>query len=237
MAKNNKLSWFAGCVLATALPASAATIYEEDFTSSDGGYTVENTQGAPSASFSPWGYDSGSGTWQADGAEGGDSSGATSILISSLISVTSSGETILSFTHRYSFEEGWDGGVLEVSINGATPTYVTLASFLTNGYNLNDPEGLFTISEYMDADVFNGDSDGYSSGEYITSTVDLGDLTSGDTVEIRWVALWDNFATGTVPNWEITSVSLTQVPEPSVGLLGMAAGASALVGRRRRKLA
>ena len=41
----------------------------------------------------------------------------------------------LSFWHRWSFETGWDGAMLAVSLDGSTYTLVAAASILTNSYN------------------------------------------------------------------------------------------------------
>ena len=232
MEPGNKLKLVAGFALATVLPASASTIFEEDFNSSNGGFTVENSTIIPTT---PWAYSSGTGSWMADGSEGGDQGGVTSILVSPLINISASGETMLGFTHRFSFESGWDGGVLEISVDGGTPALLSMSAFTLNGYNFTNPEGTFTIPEYMDTDVFSGDSAGYSSNEFIVSTADLGILDAGSTVQIRWLALWDNFATGTVPNWEVSGVTLNQVPETSTGLIAMLSGIVSLAVRRRRQ--
>ena len=55
-------------------------------------------------------------------------------------------------------------------------------------------------------------SDGYQDDEYISSVVQLGDFNAGDKVQIEFLGAWDEFARGapdgTVPNWEIDSVTV-----------------------------
>ena len=74
------------------------------------------------------------------------------------------------------------------------------------------------------------------TGSFITSTASLGSLPAGSTVQLQFVGLWDNFTVGSLPNWEITSVSLVQVPEASTGAALLMAGILGASARRRRTL-
>lgn len=87
----------------------------------------------------------------------------------------------LSFDHYYDLEEGYDGGVLEISINGGGFTDILTAggSFVANGYN----------------DVISGDYGnalgnrsawtGFSAG-FVTTTVNLPPAAAGQSVRLRW---------------------------------------------------
>jgi hypothetical protein len=72
---------------------------------------------------------SGTHSWHA----GGDGFTAHRVLVSP--PVEAGPNTILSFWHTYRFESCFDGGVLEISVDGGAWTYVTGASFLAGGYN------------------------------------------------------------------------------------------------------
>jgi len=208
----------------------AEVIYDENFDANNGGYTVLN-QGTPSG---PWQWDSGSGTWRANGS---DNRGipSHSRLTSPAIAVDMDGPVELSFDHRYSFEAEYDGGAVFVSVNGgAFNQEVANDAFSENGYTYF---GLIGNHDLNGLDGFNGDSPGYDSGSFITSTASLGTFSAGDTLMVRFLAAWDEFTKGQEPNWQITSVTLSQVPEPSTLLLAVFGGFGliALVRRRRRK--
>ncbi len=83
----------------------------------------------------------------------------------------------LAFWHRYNTENDWDGGVIEVSTDGATWEDLG-ASITQNGYDdaLNDnPDNPLTGRE-----SFNG-----NSGGWIQTIVDLSSF-SGSTIQVRW---------------------------------------------------
>lgn len=205
----------------------AATLLDQSFTGIDGGFTVENSAPAPTG---PWIYTSASGAWSANGGTGV----VTSILKSNVINVTGSGPVTLSFDHRYSLEPEWDGGVVRVSINGAAPALLALSAFTSNGYNLADPLGNYTIDAYESVPVFNGVSAGFDAGQFLTSTVSIGVLSPGNTLQIQWVGLWDEESVNPSPNWDITKVLVTQVPEASTASVLLLAGAMAGFNRRRK---
>src|SRR5439155_12568269 len=87
----------------------------------------------------------------------------------------------LTFRNRYATENGWDGGVLEISIAGGAFQDITAAggSFLQNGYNgmlgagNNNPLGGRL--------AWTGSSNGY-----VTTVVRLPTPASGRIIQLRW---------------------------------------------------
>lgn len=175
-----------------------------NFATDDGGFTVET----PSGAFeSPWTFDGS--TWYSPGQNTGFGNDNTSYLISPTNSVTASGALKLSFTHRYSFEQdttSWDGGAVEVSINGGPWTYVPATQFDQNGYT-----GVVeSAPALLGKQAFVGNSAGHPA--YITSTCLLAGALPGDKVNVRFVAAYDYGSTGnlTPPGWQISSVQISQ---------------------------
>lgn len=211
------------------LPISTARgeiLLSEDFSGGDGGFTVTNV----GAVEHPWAY--GSGVWSAGGSENVGSPTSSS-LVSPTLTATVGGPTTLSFDHRHSFELDsvvWDGGQVQISVNGGAFAAVPAASFTANGYG-----GVVAGNNALNGkDAFIGNSTGYATGAVITSVADLGTLNPGDTISVAFLGAWDEFARGSDPNWVIDSVSVTSVPEPgtiALGLIGLAA--AAIAGKKR----
>lgn len=87
----------------------------------------------------------------------------------------------LTFRHYYDTEEGFDGGVLEIAIDGGAFADIITAggSFVTGGYNLTiDP----TYGNPLGArPAWSG-----LSGGFITTRVNLPAGTAGHNVQFRW---------------------------------------------------
>lgn len=185
-----------------------------DFNANNGGFTVSNTGPVED----PWTYNGGGGTWLTNGTQG-QGVPTSSALISPNIVVGLSGPATLSFSHRYSFEFDtvrWDGGQVRLSVNGGAFNPVPNANFSSNGY-----VGIIQGNNALTGqDGFNGDSAGYGSGSFINSVASLGVFNAGDILNVQFLGAWDEFAEGTNPNWEITSVAVaTATPEPAtIGL-------------------
>jgi hypothetical protein len=181
--------------------AGATAAFTVDLNSNDGGFTVQTPQAYPGA----WHYDGTAGSWREDGEDAEDGHPNTSLLTSPSLTVRASGAVVLTFSHRYSREPGqWDGAQVRVSVNGGPFTPVPGSAFTQNGYNgtvLANSASLLAGQE-----AFVNDSPGYASG-MITSVANLGNLNAGDTIRIQFVAASDTNTRGTVPNWEIDSVS------------------------------
>jgi hypothetical protein len=171
-----------------------------NFASGDGGFTSDTPSGAPEAA---WTYDGS--TWYSAGQDTGFGGDNVSYLTSPTNTVTKAGVLKLTFTHRYSFEIGFDGGVVEVSLNGGPWTYIPAVQFDQNGYN-----GTITEAALGGKRGFVDNSSGHPA--YITSSCLLAGANPGDQVNVRFTAAYDNNTTGnlTPPGWQISNVQITQ---------------------------
>jgi hypothetical protein len=100
-----------------------------------------------------------------------------SILYSPLISIqTASAE--LSFRHSFDFEEGADGGVLEIAIDSGPFLDIerALGSFVDGGYNASMRRGSLAGQR-----AWSGDSRGY-----LVTSVRLPASAAGQTIQLRW---------------------------------------------------
>ena len=190
-----------------------ATLRSETFNANDGGFTVST--GGATAPDQPWTWD-GSGAWTC--ASPGGSGPYATYLTSPTVTVSSAGTVSLTFAHRYSMESVstfYDGGVVQISVNGGDYSTVGATNFTANGY-----VGLLTGTHALTGLAgFAGTSPGYDTPAYITSTAYLGTFKAGDTLSIRFAAAWDANTEGTEPNWEIDSLKLEV---GAVGALGWA---------------
>jgi hypothetical protein len=205
---------------------SAQTI---NFDTNDGGFTVVNSGSVEN----PWRYTPGS--WYTDGTSN-IGSPTSSGLISPTFTVFSNSSVDLSFDHRYNIEEpgyAWDGGQVQVKINGGAWAEVPLSSFTQNGYT-----GTILGNNVLNGkDAYYGVSSGYSTPNYITSIATLGNFSASDTFQIQFLAAWDEYEKGSEPNWQVDSLQLTNVvnpvPIPSALLL-LASGLIGLTGFRKK---
>lgn len=105
--------------------------------------------------------------------------GGTS-LVSPSVAIASPAATV-SFRHSYDTEAGWDGGVLEISVNGGSFQDILAAggSFVTNGYNSSLGAG--TNNPLANRNAWTGNSFGY-----LTTTARLPASAAGQNVQFRW---------------------------------------------------
>jgi len=107
----------------------------------------------------------------------------------------------LTFRHQYNLETGWDGGVLEISINGGAFNDVPGAggSFLSGGYNgsLNPSE-----NPIAGRNAWTG-----NSGAFITTVVKLPSSVAGQNVKLRW-RLGSDGSFG-LTGWHVDTISVT----------------------------
>lgn len=181
--------------------AGAIDLIDQNFNLNDGGFVEEATGATPIPAV----YSAVSGSWT---IEGDDSGPATNTITSPAITVTTTAGLQVSFDHRYSFEVGnWDGGGLQISIDGGAFKNVPVTSFSQNGYSNTAPlQGNHVLAGL---DGFSAESVDYSLGTFITSVANVGGVRAGSTFEIRFVGAFDTTARGAgIPNWEIDSVKV-----------------------------
>lgn len=184
-------------ITSTAPPANGTS----DFNSNGGGFSVS----APVTAETDWAFSPGS--WRSPGQATGFGEDNTSFLISPIYTVTQAGAVSLSFTHRYSFEEGFDAGNVQVSVNGAAFTHMLGTAFSQNGYNGTVPGDVTHSLKGLEA--FVGNSAGHPA--FLTSVCTVATAAVGDTVQFRFAAAYDNNTIGnlTPPGWEIDSLQVT----------------------------
>jgi hypothetical protein len=216
-----------GSIFVLGRETRAVDLLAENFGSGNGGFSVANTGGVTG----PWTYNP-AGFWATAG-EGNAGSPSSSALISPTLTAPGAGPVSLTFSHRHSFEKDttvWDGGQVRLSVNGGAFVTVPGASFSSGGYT--DTVG--GNNALTGQSAFSGDSAGYGAGTFTTSVANLGSLAAGNTFRVQFLGAWDEFATGTVPNWAIDSVTITAVPEPGTLALGVVTLAALRTFTRRR---
>ena len=154
-----------------------------------------------------------------------------SALVSPVMTVRSSDQVTLTFSHRYSFADKstpYDGGQVQISVNGEAFVPVSGDAFTANGYN-----ALITgLNVLQKESGFTGMSDGFDKPSYITSSSNLGTFFDGTTIQIRFLAAWDEGLaagiTGGAPNWEISEVTLSNISVPEAPAYAITFGLAAL---------
>lgn len=169
------------------------------------------------AGFANWTVTNGSGanTWQGrtDGLGHNNSANywfvadigsvSDSYLTSDPINATHAGLT-LNFFHAYDLEAPFDGGVVEISVNGGAFTDVGSARFTKNGYNRTISSGFGNPLGGRLA--FSGVSD-----VYLESIVNLGGLVNpGNSFRIRFREANDNTAP-TDTGWRLDDVRVCRL--------------------------
>jgi hypothetical protein len=188
---------------------SSDSILNETFTSGNGGFTVETPAGE--GFTAPWTYDGAAGTWQVTQQNEEIQHRMTSILISPEMTVTKAGTVTLRFNHRYSFEGGrWDGGQVQISVNGGAYAAVPASAFTQNGYTAL-PVLANSASALAGQAAFTEDSAGHAAGTFLTSVAGLGSFNPGDKIRLRFLYAGDtNTRGGLTPNWEVSSLEVNQ---------------------------
>lgn len=188
------------------IASGVTTLVNETFNANGAGYTVTT----PTAFAGAWAYDAVRGSWHEDGQDADDGHPNTSYLDSTPYTVTAFGNVLLNLTHRWSFEydgTAWDGGQIQISVNGGAFTALPASAFVQNGYNGSIAGN--SSSDLHGQPGYIAESSGYSGG-YLVSIAGLGVFNPGDTIRLRFMAASDTNTRGQVPNWEIDQIVLTQ---------------------------
>ena len=118
----------------------------------------------------------------------------------------SSASARVTFRHKFNTEAGWDGGVLEVSVNGGAFQDILAAggSFVSGGYT--GALGAGTNNPLANRNAWNGDS-----GGYVTAVAQLPASANGQSVRLKWrFGADDNtVGTGANPGWNIDTISIS----------------------------
>jgi hypothetical protein len=171
----------------------------------DGGFTYFTANSTPETD---WSYTSTS--WYTPGQNNSFGGDNATFLTSPPYTLTKAGAVKLVLNHRYSFENdgvtSYDGGAIEVSINGGGFVPVPAIAFDQNGYN-GVVGGALTL---FGRPAFTVDSPGHPA--FITSSCTLAGAQPGDTIRIRFIADYDNNTTGagTPSGWEIDGFQLLE---------------------------
>jgi hypothetical protein len=123
-------------------------------------------------------------------------------LISPVFPISGSGAQ-LKFRHSYDLEHGYDGGVLEISINGGPFIDIISAggTFITGDYNGSLPTGFG--NPLAGRDAWTGTSSGFLS----TSVALPLTATPGANVQFRWRMGSDN--SGSSTGWYVDTLALS----------------------------
>jgi hypothetical protein len=155
-----------------------------------------------------------------------------SAMLTSPILLANSGDVVLSFYHSYVLESNFDGGVVEISINGGGFTDVGGANFTQSGYNS-------TISNSFSSPIAGRQAFSGNSGGFLQSIVSLAGVGAGDNFQIRFLRGTDTSVSAT--GWFIDDVLITDdtpsaiIPEPSTLLLSGLGFVGLLATRLRRR--
>lgn len=197
-------------------------LFEEDFESGLNGFSVSNVPSNPAtwddkdwvattalpggrAGQAAFGIDPIIGDCQSDLENG------VIYMTSPVIQLQSTQSSpFLVFDHYVAMENLWDGGILEMSVNGGAFVQVPASAFTFNPYN-NSLNAAFQGNDnpLAGADAFTGTDGGSVSGSWGTSQIDL--LQAGayyyDQVQFRW-ALGSDGCNG-LDGWYVDNVQVS----------------------------
>ena len=110
----------------------------------------------------------------------------------------------LSFRHRWNLENGYDGGILEVSINGGAFVDVIAAggSFASGGYN-------GTIDSKFGSPIAGANAwTGAFDSAYTTTLVNLPPSAAGQQAQFRWRLACDSSISVAGAVWRVDTINL-----------------------------
>jgi hypothetical protein len=110
----------------------------------------------------------------------------------------------LTFRHSFNTEDGFDGGVLEISSNGGQFLDILAAggTVVTNGYN-------DTLSAYYDNPLAERPAWTGDSGGFITTIINLPPGAPGRSIQLRWRFGSDD--TYGVTGWYVDTIELFEI--------------------------
>ena len=122
---------------------------------------------------------------------------ATTSLTSPMFSIGDAGGTV-EFRNNFVLETTFDGGVLEISINGGPFADIVAAggSFIAGGYN-------GTIDTDFGNPIAGRPAWTGSSGGFILTRATLPPAAAGQSVQLRWLSGYDNSVSPTGAGWRI----------------------------------
>lgn len=124
--------------------------------------------------------------------------------LTSPVTAINAAASVVSFRHKFNTEQGWDGGVLEISISGsAWQDFVTAGGvFLQNGYN-----GFMGVSTPNPL----GGRAGWTgnSGGYITTIGRVPSTAVGQNVQFRWRMGTDSNSAPVGGGWDVDTVTVS----------------------------
>ncbi|MEO6612515.1 MAG: proprotein convertase P-domain-containing protein, partial [Chitinophagaceae bacterium] len=149
------------------------------------GWTSTTTIGC--ANSTPWVTNSGTFDSPPNSASTNDPDCVSDEWLTSISFPISSPAAQLTFRRSNNLESGFDGMVLEISINGAAFTDIITAggAFITGGYN-------GTISVNFGSPIGGRQAWTGNSGGFVTTTVTLPAAANGQPVKLRWRRASDN---------------------------------------------
>jgi Metallo-peptidase family M12B Reprolysin-like len=116
------------------------------------------------------------------------------------------GAATVSFRSAWNFENGFDGGVLEISTdNGTTYNDITSpaigGSFVSGGYN-------GTLSNLYSNPIRGRAAWTGAQSTFVTTSVALPASLNGQTIRLRFRAGWDDSTVTAGPNWRIDGIGV-----------------------------
>ena len=122
------------------------------------------------------------------------------VQLSTVNSFNLTGTSILSFWHYYNCETGYDGGLVEISIDGGSSWKDVSDKFTLNGYNgvISPTSGSYIAGR----NAFTGNS----NNQFIQSSINL-TAYAGKSIKVRFVFATDNGTGG--DGWYVDDIKLT----------------------------
>lgn len=154
-----------------------------------------------SGSVTPWVTATGSTDTAPNAAFASDPSTVTDNWLDSPSIPIATATARLTFRHNYSFETGYDGGVLEIAVGAGSFTDIITAggSFVTGGY-------VSAISSCCGNPLAGRQAWTAGSGGFITTAVNLPASAAGNNIRLRWRLATDSSVSDT--GWRVDTVSI-----------------------------